>query len=68
MDQSQASSFLSRNQALLVNGWEYPCGQSLEGRSNNQPVSHLNKLQPILILGVDEYCIICVHLEMLIKM
>lgn len=68
MDQSQASSFLSQNQPVLVNGWEYPCGQSLEGRSNNQPVSHLNNLQQILILGVDAYSIIGTHLEMLIKM
>lgn len=68
MDQSQGSSFLSQNQSVFVNGWEYTCGQSLEGRSNNQPASHLNKLKQILILCVEAYSIICTHLEMLIKM
>lgn len=68
MDQSQGSSFLRQNQSVIVNGWEYPYGQSLEGRGNNQPVSYLNKLKQILILCVDAYSIICTHLEMLIKM
>lgn len=67
MDQTQGSSFLSQNQSVFVNGWEYTCGQSLEGRSNNQPVSHLNKLKQILILCVDAYSIICTHLGMLLK-
>lgn len=68
MDQSQGSSFLSQNQSVFVNCWEYMCGQSLEGRSNNQPVSHLNKIKQILILCADAYSIIGTHLEMLIKM